>query len=85
MPELTEQQLTEQVELLTRGAEALYTEAELRHRLAAPAREGRPLRGKRGMDPTSPDSHSGHVVQLRQIRKFQDLGHKAVLIIGDYT
>ncbi|MCY2929995.1 MAG: tyrosine--tRNA ligase [Planctomycetota bacterium] len=85
MPELTEQQLTDQVDLLTRGAEALYTESELRHRLAWAAREGRPLRVKLGMDPTSPDIHVGHVVQLRQIRKFQDLGHKAVLIIGDYT
>lgn len=72
-----EQQLTE----LGRGVENLYTLEELRAKLA----KGRPLRVKLGMDPTAPDIHLGHAVVLRKMRQFQDLGHKAVLIIGDYT
>ena len=47
--------------------------------------EGRPLRVKLGVDPTAPDIHLGHTVVLRKLRQFQDLGHTAVLIIGDYT
>jgi len=61
--------------------ENLYTLEELRAKLA----KGRPLRVKLGMDPTAPDIHLGHAVVLRKMRQFQDLGHKAVLIIGDYT
>lgn len=71
-------------ELLT-GCEHIYTEAELRHKLQTAAREGRPLRAKLGMDPTAPDIHLGHTVVLRKLRQFQDLGHVAVLIIGDFT
>ena len=85
MAEITDKELDAQVERLTRGCEALYTEDDLRARLAEAARTGRQLRIKLGLDPTSPDIHIGHVVQLRQVRKFQDLGHRAVLIIGDYT
>jgi len=69
------------MELLLRGVEQLYSEPELRRRL----RLNRPLRVKLGLDPTAPDIHLGHMVQLRKLRQFQDLGHKAVLIIGDYT
>jgi tyrosyl-tRNA synthetase len=47
--------------------------------------EGRPLRAKLGVDPTAPDIHLGHTVVLRKLRQFQDFGHTAVLIIGDYT
>ncbi len=85
MSTLTDQQIAEQVELLSRGAEAIYSERELAAHLKTASAENRPLRVKLGMDPTAPDIHIGHVVQLRQVRKFQDLGHKAVLIIGDYT
>jgi tyrosyl-tRNA synthetase len=53
--------------------------------LAAAKREGRPLRVKLGVDPTSPDIHLGHCVVLGKLREFQDAGHTAVLIIGDYT
>src|SRR4051812_19405800 len=53
--------------------------------LAARLSEGRPLRVKLGVDPTSPDLHFGHTVVLQKLREFQDLGHVAVLIIGDYT
>lgn len=66
---------------LARGVEGLYSQSELAAKIAA----GRPLRIKLGMDPTAPDIHLGHSVVLRKMRQFQDLGHKAVLIIGDYT
>ncbi|MBS3733741.1 MAG: tyrosine--tRNA ligase [Phycisphaerae bacterium] len=85
MPEITDTELDGQIARLTRGCEAVYTEADLRARLVEAAKTGRQLRIKLGLDPTSPDIHIGHVVQLRQVRKFQDLGHRAVLIIGDYT
>ncbi len=66
---------------LRRGVEGLYSPEELTRKLAT----GRQLRIKLGMDPTAPDLHLGHSVVLRKLRQFQDLGHKAVLIIGDYT
>jgi tyrosyl-tRNA synthetase len=71
----------EQLELLERGTEKVYTREELKKKLG----QGRPLRVKLGADPTAPDLHLGHSVVLRKLRQFQDLGHKAVLIIGDYT
>lgn len=71
--------------VLLKGCEHVYTEAELQERLARSIRTGRPLRVKLGMDPTAPDIHLGHTVVLRKLRQFQDLGHKAVLIIGDFT
>ena len=74
-----------QMEALLHGAEAVYSADELAERLAESAASGKPLRIKLGLDPTSPDIHLGHSVQLAKIRQFQDLGHKAVLIIGDYT
>lgn len=57
----------------------------LKTQLEQAAQEGRKLRIKMGMDPTAPDLHLGHVVVLQKLREFQDLGHKVVLIIGDYT
>jgi len=77
--------VAEQVTQLKRGTVEIFTEAELAQRLMDAARAGRPLRVKLGLDPTSPDIHLGHTVVLRKMRQFQDLGHKAVLIIGDYT
>ncbi len=73
------------MELLARGCEDLYTADELRERLAGAAEQGRQLRVKLGLDPTAPDIHLGHTVVLRKMRQFQDLGHRAVLILGDYT
>jgi len=70
---------------LRRGCEAIYSEKDLRDRLAKAEKENRPLRVKLGMDPTAPDIHLGHTVVLGKMRQFQDLGHKGVLIIGDYT
>jgi len=70
---------------LSRGCEAVYTPQELAERLASAASDGRQLRIKLGLDPTAPDIHLGHTVVLRKIRQFQDLGHKALIVIGDYT
>jgi tyrosyl-tRNA synthetase len=69
------------IELLKRGGSQLISEAELKKKLE----EGRALRVKFGVDPTSPDLHLGHSVSLFKLRQFQDLGHIAVLIIGDFT
>ena len=66
---------------LTRGCVELVSPAELEKKLAS----GRRLRIKLGVDPTSPDLHLGHTVILEKLRAFQDLGHLAVLIIGDFT
>ncbi|QNN25386.1 tyrosine--tRNA ligase [Planctomycetales bacterium ZRK34] len=73
--------IDEQMQLLSRGAEHVYSQTEL----AAKLKSGRRLRIKLGMDPTAPDIHLGHTVVLRKMRQFQDLGHVAVLLIGDYT
>ena len=71
----------EQIELLEQGVESIVTRAELLKKLE----HRQPLRIKLGCDPTAPDLHLGHGVVLRKLRQFQDLGHIAVLIIGDYT
>jgi tyrosyl-tRNA synthetase len=77
--------LKQQVEQLKRGTVEIFNEKELLERLADAAKEKRQLRVKLGMDPTAPDIHLGHTVVMRKMRQFQDMGHKAVLIIGDYT
>ena len=77
--------IAQQVQLLKRGTVEVFTEAELAQKLTDAAKTHRQLRIKLGLDPTSPDIHLGHTVVLRKMRQFQDLGHKAVLIIGDYT
>ena len=71
-------------QLLLGSVDVLPAEMLLRQLMQARA-EGRPLRVKLGVDPTAPDIHLGHTVVLRKLRQFQDLGHQAVLIIGDYT
>ena len=68
-------------ELLSRGVAEVLVEADLRRKLAG----DRPLRLKQGFDPTKPDMHIGHAVGLRKLRKFQQLGHQVVLIVGDWT
>jgi len=75
----------EQIKLLKRGTVEIFSEQELSQKLTEAAKMGRQLRIKLGLDPTSPDIHLGHTVVLRKMRQFQGLGHKAVLIIGDYT
>ena len=79
------EKIAEQIELLRRGTVEIFIEAELAEKLTAAAKKRTQLRIKLGLDPTSPDIHLGHTVVLRKLRQFQDLGHKAVLIIGDYT
>ena len=74
-----------QLERLKRGVVDLVNEADLRQRLEHAREQNRPLRVKLGMDPTGYDLHLGHTVVLRKLRAFQDLGHQAVLIIGDAT
>lgn len=78
-------QIPEQLKLLKRGTVEVFTEAELTEKLTNAVKDKRQLRIKLGLDPTSPDIHLGHTVVLRKMRQFQDMGHKAVLIIGDYT
>ncbi len=77
--------ISEQLEILQRGAVDIFSVDDLKRRLAEANQAGRPLRVKLGLDPTSPDIHLGHTVVLRKLRQFQDAGHRAVLIIGDYT
>jgi tyrosyl-tRNA synthetase len=77
--------IKQQLEQLKRGTVEIFNEDELAERLAEAAREKRQLRVKLGMDPTAPDIHLGHTVVMRKMRQFQDMGHKAILIIGDYT
>lgn len=71
----------EQFNILKRGSAQILSEPELRAKLAL----GRPLNVKLGVDPTAPDIHLGFTVCLQKLRQFQDLGHQAVLIIGDFT
>ena len=77
----------EQLDRLRHTTVSIVTEQELLSKLrrSPPAGGGEPLRVKLGMDPTAPDLHLGHAVVLRKLRQFQDLGHQAVLIVGDYT
>jgi tyrosyl-tRNA synthetase len=75
----------EQLHLIRRGVDRLVPEAELRQKLERSVATGKPLRIKLGIDPTGIDLHLGHTVVLRKLRHFQELGHQAVLIIGDYT
>ena len=73
------------IQSLVRSTAAVYSVQELERKLEQAELAGRPLRVKLGLDPSSPDIHLGHTVVLGLMRQFQDLGHKAVLIIGDYT
>ena len=78
-------EVAEQLSILKRGVEAIVPEAEFIKKLERSVRENRPLRVKYGIDPTGIDVHLGHTVPLRKLRQFQDLGHTAVIIIGNYT
>jgi tyrosyl-tRNA synthetase len=75
----------EQLELIRRGVEQIEPGDGLRKKLDQSANTGKPLRVKYGIDPTGIDVHLGHTVPLRKLRQFQELGHQAVLIIGNYT
>jgi tyrosyl-tRNA synthetase len=73
------------VDDLLRNAHQSLPDGGLARKLALAADEGRQLRVKLGLDPTAPDIHLGHTVVLQKLREFQDLGHRVVLIVGDYT
>ena len=75
----------QQYELISRGAEEIIPEKELREKIEDSIKSGTPLKVKLGCDPSRPDLHIGHSVVLRKLRHFQDLGHQAVLVIGDFT
>ena len=75
----------EQLVYLKKGSAEIIREAELRAKLEKSRATGKPLRVKLGMDPTAPDLHLGHTVVLRKLKHFQDLGHTAIFLIGDFT
>jgi len=73
--------IEETIALIKRGADEILIESELIEKL----KKGKPLRIKAGFDPTAPDLHLGHTVLLNKLRQFQDLGHKVIFLIGDFT
>ncbi|MGA9545634.1 MAG: tyrosine--tRNA ligase [Candidatus Sulfotelmatobacter sp.] len=75
----------EQLTYLKKGSAEIIREADLRAKLEKSCATGKPLRVKLGMDPTAPDLHLGHTVVLRKLKHFQDLGHTAIFLIGDFT
>ena len=75
----------EQLAYLRKGAAEIIREEDLRAKLAASLKSGKPLRVKLGVDPTAPDLHLGHTVVLRKLKHFQDLGHTAIFLVGDFT
>src|SRR4030065_2145943 len=80
-----EKDLKKQIDTACQGTEDILIRGELEDILAKSINENKPLKVKLGLDPTAPDIHLGHTVVLNKLRQFQDLGHKAILIIGDYT
>jgi tyrosyl-tRNA synthetase len=75
----------EQLAYLKKGAAEIIREEELRAKLEQSAKMGKPLRVYLGVDPTAPDIHLGHTVVLRKLKHFQDLGHTAIFLIGDFS
>ncbi len=75
----------EQLALLRKGAAEIIREEELKEKLAQSFMSGKPLRVYLGVDPTAPDIHLGHTVVLRKLRHFQEMGHTAVFLIGDFS
>ena len=77
--------IDEQIRIIMKGAEEIINLDDLRGKLERAQCKGVPLTVKLGLDPTAPDIHLGHTVVLRKIKQFQDMGHRAVIIIGDFT
>ena len=75
----------EQMDLLEKGAAEIIRISDLRERLEESRKTGRPLRVKAGFDPTAPDLHLGHTVLMRKLRHFQQLGHRVIFLVGDFT
>lgn len=74
-----------QMQHIMRGVEEIISESEMRKRLEESLKTGRPLRIKLGVDPTASDIHLGHMVTIRKLKHFQDLGHTAIFLVGDFT
>ncbi len=81
----TEREVARQLAVMSEGSETFYGQEDLRPRLVEAVRGGRPLRVKLGMDPSAPDLHLGHTVVLQKLKRFQDLGHAVVFLVGDFT
>jgi tyrosyl-tRNA synthetase len=77
--------IDEQIEFIKKGSVDLIREEDLRKKLERAAKTGKPLRVKLGADPTAPDIHIGHTVVIRKLKAFQELGHTAIFLIGDFT
>src|SRR5881409_1327653 len=77
--------IEQQLERIRRGAVEIIREEELVEKLKRARKTGKPLRVKAGFDPTAPDIHLGHTVLIRKMKHFQDLGHTAIFLIGDFT
>ena len=77
--------INEQMDLIKRGTQEIIPEDDLARKVERSIKSKKPLRVKLGCDPSRPDLHLGHSVVLRKLRQFQDLGHQAILIIGDFT
>src|SRR5512144_3238580 len=75
----------EQLEIIKRGASEIIVEEDLLKKIEKSGSTGKPLRVKAGFDPTAPDIHLGHTVLIRKMKHFQDLGHTAIFLIGDFT
>src|ERR1700676_3306379 len=75
----------EQLAYLKKGVAEIIPEAELTAKLEVSLKTGKPLRVYLGVDPTAPDLHLGHTVVLRKLKHFQDLGHTAIFLVGDFT
>ncbi|HTC95726.1 MAG TPA: tyrosine--tRNA ligase [Terriglobales bacterium] len=75
----------EQLAYIKKGSAEIIREAELREKLENAQKTGKPLRVKAGFDPTAPDLHLGHTVLIRKLKHFQDMGHTAIFLIGDFT
>ena len=77
--------IDKQIDVIQQGVEEIIPFEELRQKLVSSQQDNKPLVVKLGCDPSRPDLHLGHAVVLRKLRQFQDLGHQAVLVIGDFT
>ncbi len=82
---ITDTEVERDLAIVKRGCDELLVEQEFAQKLARSRRTGEPLRIKLGLDPTAPDIHLGHTVVLNKLRQLQDLGHKVIFLIGDFT
>lgn len=77
--------IDEQLKIILKGVDSIIDEKDLKEKLEKAQKEGKQLTVKLGLDPSAPDIHLGHTVVLRKMKQLQDLGHKVVILIGDFT